>query len=157
MKFTTKTEYGLICLIYMAKHSDLKMDPITTKEVVNAEHFPEAYTEKIFQSLRIAKIVTALHGNQGGYVLARHPSEINLREIIEALEGHTFEVFCEPENREEITCTHFSLCGLKPVWQKTKELLDDFYNSINLEMLSKNAVKEWPTLQKALKGENHGA
>lgn len=138
MRFTTKTEYGLVCLIYMAKHAEWKIDPVTIKEIVNAEQLSETYTEKILQTLRAAKIVTAQHGNQGGYVLAKQPSEITLREIINALEGQTFDVFCEPDNRKDITCTHFSACGVKPVWQKTRELLDNFFESITLEMLIKN-------------------
>jgi len=142
MRFTTKTEYGLICLIYMAKHSELKFDPITIKELVAAERFPPAYTEKILQSLRSAKIVSSQHGNQGGYSLSRAPSEINLKEVIEALEGDTFEIFCEPDIRKDITCTHFPLCNVKPVWQKTKELLDRFYSSVTLEMLAKNELPE---------------
>ena len=42
-----------------------------------------------------------------------------------ALEGQTFDVYCEPRLREYIVCTHFSLCGVKPVWHKTKEVLDE--------------------------------
>jgi len=141
MKFTTKTEYGLICLIYMAKNSELKLDPITIKELVQAEQFSQTYTEKIMQTLRNADIVRAQHGNQGGYTLAREPSRITLREIVVALEGSTFEVFCKPGVREEIICTHFPLCGVKPVWEKTKTMLDDLYQGISLEMIAKNQLQ----------------
>ena len=138
MRFTTKTEYGLICLIYMARQGDMKLDPVSIKEIVTAEKYSPTYTEKILQHLRNAGIVSAQHGNQGGYVLARSPSEITFKEIVEALEGHTFDVFCEPDIRKEITCTHFTLCGVKPVWQKTKDILDQFYGSITLDMMAKN-------------------
>lgn len=141
MRFTTKTEYGLVCLIYMAKHAELKFDPVTIKQLVQAEQFSLTYTEKIMQMLRTANIVTAQHGNQGGYSLARHPSQINLKEIIEAMEGATFEIFCKPEVREEIICTHFPLCGVKPVWEKTKKTLDVMYEAITLEMIAKNELE----------------
>jgi Rrf2 family protein len=140
MRFTSKTEYGLVCLIYLAKHSVHNLDPITIKELVQAEQFSLAYTEKILQALRAAKIVVSHQGNHGGYALARRPSEITLKEIIDALEGATFDVFCEPKVREDITCTHFPLCGIKPLWEKTKDLLDQFYGGVTLEMLSKNAI-----------------
>ena len=138
MRFTTKTEYGLICLIYMARHAGRTIDPVSIKEIVAAEKYSQAYTEKILQNLRNAGIVAAQHGNQGGYILNRAPSEITFKEIVEALEGHTFDVFCEPDIRKEITCTHFNLCGVKPVWQKTKDILDQFYGSITLDMMAKN-------------------
>ena len=136
MRFTTKTEYGLVCLIYMANHSELH--PVTIKEIVQGERFSQTFTEKILQKLRTAKIVSAQHGNQGGYVLARPATEITLREIVEALEGHTFDVFCQPEVRKNIVCTHFPACNVRPIWEKTKELLDRFYGSVTLEMLTKN-------------------
>ena len=138
MRFTTKTEYGLVCLVYMARHGEYKLDPVTIKEISSAEKYSPTYTEKIFQSLRAAGIVAAQHGNHGGYALTKSPSEITLKSIIEALEGGTFDVFCEPDTRKDITCTHFSLCGVKPVWHRTKEILDHFYGSITLDMLAKN-------------------
>lgn len=134
MRFTTKTEYGLICLIYMARNSSADM--VTIKEIVKKEGFSPTYIEKILQKLRAKNIVISHQGKQGGYALARKPSEITLKEIIQALEGHTFDIFCEPNIREEIVCTHFSLCGLKPIWEKTKNILDDFFGSITLEMIS---------------------
>src|SRR5688572_24857006 len=114
MRFTTKTEYGLICLIYMARNSSA--DLVTIGEIVKKEGFSPTYIEKILQKLRAKNIVISHQGKQGGYALARKPSEITLKEIIEALEGDTFDIFCEPNIREEIVCTHFSLCGLKPIW-----------------------------------------
>ena len=135
MRFTTKTEYGLICLVYMARNSSA--DLITIKEIVKKERFSATYLEKILQKLRSANIVVSHQGKQGGYALARKPSEITLRQIIEALEGQTFDLFCEPDIREEIVCTHFSLCGLKPIWEKTKNVLDDFFGSITLEMIAR--------------------
>ena len=141
MRFTTKTEYGLVCLIYMARHVDGQGNPITTKELVGAEDFSVTYIEKILQSLRAAKIVNAVHGSHGGYMLARPAVEITVREVIDAMEGATFDIFCEPDVRKDITCTHFSLCGIKPLWGKTKEMLDRFYETITLDMLAKNELK----------------
>ncbi len=136
MKYTTKTEYGLNCLIYMARHGGLQ--PITIKEIAAAEKYSPTYIEKILQNLRAAKIVSAQHGNHGGYVLAKKPEEITLKEVIEALEGGTFDVFCEPETRDQIVCTHYCACGVKPVWQKAKSLLDGYFASVTLEMILNN-------------------
>ena len=144
MKFTTKTEYGLVCLVYMARQKPSHTTSI--KEIVQIERFSPAYIEKILQKLRAANIVASHQGKQGGFTLARDPSQITLKEIIEALEGgstfkvnrNTFGVFCNPAIREKIVCTHFSMCGVRPVWNKTKELLDDFYGSVTLEMIAKD-------------------
>jgi Rrf2 family protein len=140
MKYTTKTEYGLNCLVYMARHGGIQ--PITIKEIAAAEKYSPTYIEKILQSLRTAKIVSASHGNHGGYVLARRPNEITLKEVIDALEGSTFDVYCEPETRDQIVCTHYCACGVKPVWQKAKTLLDQYFVSVTLETLMNGAAVE---------------
>jgi len=138
MRFTTKTEYGLICLVYMAQHEGLK--PVTAKEIVIGEEYSTAFIEKILQKLRKANIIKAFHGFQGGYSLARDPSEITFKDIVIALEGATFEVFCEPENREKIVCTHFPACGVKSIWHQTKEVLDTFFESITLKTILERSV-----------------
>jgi len=139
MRFTTKTEYGFVCMAYLARHNERGC--VSLKEMLKSEQYPMPYVEKILQALRRAKLVKSHQGNQGGYALAKHPSEITVKQIIDALEGSTFEVFCTPQTREEIVCTHFCLCGIKPVWRKTKQLLDQFYSSITLEMLMKNEIE----------------
>ncbi len=138
MKFTTRTEYGLVSMLYLAKHAER---PCCIKEIAAQENYPVPYIEKILQALRQARLVVSHHGKQGGYSLAKKPSEITLKDIIDTLEGGTFEVFCAPETREGIVCTHFCLCGVKPIWRKTKQLLDDFYKSVTLEMLTKDELE----------------
>ncbi len=139
MRFTTKTEYGLVCMAHLARRPD--GEHVAIKEIAEKENYPVPYLEKILQSLRHAGLVVSHQGSQGGYSLARKASDITLRHIIDALEGSTFEVFCAPETREDIVCTHFCLCGIKPVWRKTKQLLDEFYDSITLEMMTKNEIE----------------
>ena len=137
MRYTTRTEYGLVCLAYMARHASANSNSVAVKEIAEKEHFSPTYIEKIFQGLRAANIVVSHAGKQGGFSLARPPAQITLKEIIEALEGQTFDVFCEPQVRDHIVCTHFCMCGVKPIWQKTKELLDEFYGSVTLETIAR--------------------
>lgn len=139
MRFTKKTEYGIVSMVYMARHADKTF--FSLKEIASSEHYPTPYIEKILQALRKAKLVATHQGKMGGYALAKKPSEITLKMIIDALEGSTFDVFCAPETRSDIVCTHFCLCGVKPVWRKTKQLLDEFYDSVTLEMMTKNEIE----------------
>ncbi len=139
MKFTTKTEYGVICLIYLARK--VGQDMITLKDIVRDEKLSPAYIEKILQKLKQAGIVVSHQGNQGGYALARKPAEITFRQIVEAVEGSTFDIYCEPGIRNLITCNHFGMCGLRPIWEKSKKLLDDFYGSLTLEMIARGETE----------------
>ena len=138
MRFTTKTEYGLVCLINLARRYPEQL--VSIKDIVKQENFSLTYIEKILQRLRSANIVISHQGNHGGYALARPPSEIKLKEIVEALEGHTFDVFCAPHIRNEIVCNHFGLCVLNPIWEKTKAILDEYYGSVTLEKIANNGT-----------------
>ena len=138
MRYTTKTEYGVICLAHMAK----KPWPGTSvaKEIAEHEGFSVTFTEKILQGLRRAGITTSQQGNKGGWALTRPSTDITLKEIIEALEGSTFEAFCDIKHRKSIVCTHFSLCKLKPVWYKTQKTLDELYQTITLKMIAEDMM-----------------
>ena len=138
MRFTTKTEYGVICLAHMAK----KPWPGASiaKEIAEHEGFSVTFTEKILQGLRRAGIVTSQQGNKGGWTLTRPASEISLKEIVDALEGSTFEAFCDAKRRKSIVCNHFSLCKLKPIWYQTKKTLDELYQTLTLEMIAEDVM-----------------
>jgi len=114
----------------------------TAKEIAEHEGFSVSFTEKILQGLRKAGIATSQQGNRGGWALTRPSGEITLKEIIEALEGSTFEAFCDLKHRKSIVCTHFSLCKLKPVWYKTQKTLDDLYKTITLQMIAEDVMSE---------------
>ncbi len=139
MRYTTRTEYGLICMSHLARMPDDQW--VALSEIANEEHYPVPYIEKILQSLKHAGLLASQTGSQGGYKLARPAAEITIKAIIEALEGSTFDIFCEPLVREDIVCNHICLCGVKPVWKKTRDLLDHFYDSITLEMLAKSPAE----------------
>jgi len=139
MRYTTRTEYGLICLVYIAKQGALR--PVTIKEMSHAEQYSQAYIEKILQSLRASGIVNSEQGNQGGYVLGRDADKITLKDIIDALEGQTFDIYCKPDKRGQIVCTHSYGCAVQPIWNKTKELLDKYYDSVSLEQLMNDAAE----------------
>jgi Rrf2 family protein len=126
-------------MIYLARKPEEVL--VTSKEIAAEENYSVTYIEKILQGLRLANLIIAHHGNQGGYSLSRKPSEITVRQIIDALEGSTFDIFCEPQVRDDIVCTHICMCGAKPVWKKTKEILDRFYDSITLETLAKTPAE----------------
>lgn len=135
MRYTTKTEYGVVCLIYMTQNYP---NQVTIKDMANTEQYSITYIEKILQNLRSAGIVQSHQGIRGGYTLARHPSKINLKEVLEALEGGTYDSFCESSNQEKIVCRRVSMCGARPVWKKTKELLDKFFSTITLDVIAKD-------------------
>jgi Rrf2 family protein len=62
-------------------------EPIQVRVIGERQRIPARYLEQIFQRLRRARLVTGKRGPGGGYVLARSPAEINLRDVVEPVEG----------------------------------------------------------------------
>ena len=147
MKLTTKTEYGLVCLRYLLEHSRGK--PVSVSEIALNEKLQKDYVEQIFSKLRKAEIIQSVQGLRGGFVLMRDPSQINLRQIVEALEEDVFEVFCSPEVRERIVCEHFSRCSIRPIWTKLEKVIDRFCEQITLDML----LDDEPVLERRLEDQ----
>ncbi len=85
MEFTSKSEHAIHGLYYLTnKPFD---EVIYVSEIAREQNVSESYLAKIFQSLAKANLVNSYRGSKGGYTLARKPEEINLKEVIVAVEG----------------------------------------------------------------------
>jgi Rrf2 family protein len=147
MRLTTKSEYALVCLKAVCSRS--ANTPISVGELSEREQMPKDYIEQILIKLREAGIMQSVKGVNGGYLMMRSPSQVTLKEVIEAVEGNVYEVFCEPSVRERIVCTHYKgLCSVRPVWERLQNMIEQFFASITLDAL----LLDEQTLEKRLQG-----
>jgi Rrf2 family protein len=85
MKLTTKSEYSILALIYMARqkeHGYIKMEEICEKCDI-----PQQYLVLLFSILRQNGYIKAKRGASGGYRLGRPASKISIAEIIRMMDG----------------------------------------------------------------------
>ncbi|HHL39796.1 MAG TPA: Rrf2 family transcriptional regulator [Deltaproteobacteria bacterium] len=75
----------MLGLLYMAGKGESEFSYID--EIAQANHMPKAYLAKLMQLLANRNLVKSYRGRVGGFVLARPPEEINLLDIVEAIEG----------------------------------------------------------------------
>lgn len=86
MKLSLKVEYAcqvLAQLGYTVNTAELPH----IDDLAKAESIPSNYLVQILNELRTAGLITSKRGKQGGYALARNPSEISLFDIMKAVEG----------------------------------------------------------------------
>jgi DNA-binding transcriptional ArsR family regulator len=77
MKVTAQEEYGLRCLVQVARgHAQGRSLSIT--EIAQGEGLSTPYVGKILAVLRKGGLVTAARGRSGGYTLTRNPRAITL-------------------------------------------------------------------------------
>ena len=85
MKLTTKSEYSILALIYMArneKNGFMKIEGICSKCDI-----PKKYLELLFMILRQNGYIKTKRGTSGGYKLAKPASAISVAEIIRLMDG----------------------------------------------------------------------
>lgn len=87
MKISTKGEYGLRAMLYLAMHEGRR--PVTSSEIARHQGIPEPYLRQILALLSRDRLVVSNRGPQGGHCLARPASAISVREILMPLEGQT--------------------------------------------------------------------
>lgn len=86
MRLPLKTEYACQVLAQLAsRHGETGLRQV--EELAAAERLSPNYLVQILTTLRQAGLVLSRRGKNGGYLLARHPSEITLAEIALAMEG----------------------------------------------------------------------
>ena len=85
MKLSTRCRYAAIALFDMAYHSAQGGSQV--RQIAERQQIPMRFLEQIFQDLRRAHLVTGKRGRNGGYVLAKEPSEITLLDIVLATDG----------------------------------------------------------------------
>ena len=81
---TSKSRYAVVAMAELARSGDR---PVPIKELAERREIPEQFLEQLFSTLRRAGLLTSHRGMRGGYTLARAADEINVLEVVQALDG----------------------------------------------------------------------
>jgi Rrf2 family protein len=85
MHVTAKADYAVRAVVELASGS--QDAPRKVEEVARAQGIPVSFLENILTQLRSAGLVRSQRGPEGGYWLAHPPAEVNLAQVIRAVEG----------------------------------------------------------------------
>lgn len=101
MKLTTRSEYGLLALIYLARHEGEGYISIET--IAKAQGIPPKFLEQLMLALKRARFLKSVKGQKGGYQLAKKPNQISLAEVIRLFDGALAPTESVSENFYEST------------------------------------------------------
>ncbi len=85
MKLTTRSEYALLALIFLARHD--KEEPVSGEIIAQEQGIPPKFLQQILLALKRAHYIRSAKGQRGGYLLAKKPHEISIAEIVRLLDG----------------------------------------------------------------------
>ncbi|MEQ1690007.1 MAG: Rrf2 family transcriptional regulator [Gemmatimonas sp.] len=133
MRITTWAEYGLICALHLARRAGT--GPVTGRDIAAREQLPADYVEQILLRMRRAGVVDSTRGARGGYELARDPSSISVREVIQASELTTFDLHCVSHPVDASRCADSESCSIRPVWMLLQQRIDEVLEGVKLSDL----------------------
>ncbi len=142
MRITTRGRYGLKAMVELALA--FGQGPISLKNIAANQEISEYYLEQLMGSLRKAGLVKSARGAQGGYELARAPSEISSGDVLRAVEGPISPVECIDENGCREPCEKIDLCSTRLLWLRMHEQLNKVLDSTTLEDLRAEAERLAP-------------
>lgn len=132
MKVNTRVRYGLRSILQIA--DNYGGDPVPISTISESQEISNKYLEQVVGTLRKAGLILSRKGVRGGYTLARDPQEVNLWEIITALDNQTVLVDCvdDPE-----ACERSEDCLTRSIWVLLSRRMQEFWQSYTLADLLK--------------------
>jgi len=136
LRLSTRAHYGLKAMFDLAQNYGT--GPIPLKIVAERQNLSEHYLEQLIAMLRKSGLVKGVRGSQGGYVLAREPSEIRVGDVIRALEGPIAPVYCVSE-KDPGSCDEADYCITRTVWARVRDGIARVMDSITLADMCREA------------------
>jgi Rrf2 family protein len=126
MKVSAREEYGLRCLMQLARRQRSGSgDPLSLGEIAREEGLSVPHVAKLIRTLRRAGLVTSTLGRTGGYVLARDASSISVQEVLAALGGKLYDTeYCKKFSGDLRSCAHIGDCSIRSLWGVLESLLE---------------------------------
>ncbi|HWT75809.1 MAG TPA: Rrf2 family transcriptional regulator [Mobilitalea sp.] len=131
MKISTKGRYALRLMLDLALNNTGEY--ITIKSIAARQDISEKYLEQIISLLNRAGYVKSVRGAQGGYRLAKEPSDYTVGMILRLTEGSLVPVDCLEENNAE--CTRAGGCVTRTVWAELYSAITSVVDRITLQDL----------------------
>ena len=147
IRLSTKGRYGTRLMLNLAHNYHNGNNAVILKSVSCDEDISIRYLEQIIIPLKINKLVKSIRGAGGGYILARHPSEIKVSEILNSLEGPLSLVECVEDSDY---CRNTATCVTYRIWKKATDMLNDYFDNLSLQDLIDSQKKPKPKKTKNL-------
>lgn len=120
--------YGLRFILNLAEHYGNEY--VFLKKISEDEKISEKYLSQIVLYLKKAGLITSIRGANGGYVLAKNPKDISVKNIYDAIEGEMMILDCL---KNQNNCNRASDCIVRSVWCDINEAISLKLASITLQ------------------------
>jgi Rrf2 family iron-sulfur cluster assembly transcriptional regulator len=137
MRLTTKGRYAVTAMLDLAIH--YKDGPITLSDISKRQGISLSYLEQLFSRLRKNGLVDSARGPGGGYRLSRAAAEINVADVITAVDEKVDAMRCEGKGN----CQNDGPCLTHDLWCDLSNQIYSFLKGIDLgQLVERKGVQE---------------
>lgn len=128
MLITRASEYAILSLIMISKSDS----PIDSETLSRDLSISKSFLAKILQALAKNEILKSYKGVNGGFTLAKDPSQINMLKVMSCVEGKTPAVFDCSSSSSDCPSDKANICTLWPFLNKLQGKIDTFLAALTL-------------------------
>ncbi len=128
MKISTKGRYAVRVMLDLALHNTGEC--IKVKDIATRQGISEKYLEQIIAVLNRAGYVNSVRGAQGGYRIAKDPSEYTVGMILRLTEGSMAPVACLDEGTPD--CDRCDTCETLEVWKELYAAINNIIDNVTI-------------------------
>ncbi len=134
---TKKAEYAIIILTELASHPEGTV--ITSKKIARNRAIPSNLVVQLLSVLKEAGWTSGTRGPAGGIRLLIDPSEVNLRQVIEKIDGPIGITRCL---FSDTPCQNKTHCSLRGIWAEAQQSMLTVLEQVTIKDLAQKAAQE---------------
>lgn len=132
---TLEADYA-VRIVDMLAVANRKVDART---ISTETKVPLRFALKILRKLVASGLIVSYKGAHGGYMLAREPGQITLRQVIESVEGPYMISRCQ---QDEYSCSHTTCCRFHQIYDEISSVVRTKLDSYTFDSLSSPDTKK---------------
>lgn len=138
MRITYKGDYALKAILDLALHHG---SLVTIHHMAKRADIPIKFLEQVLLDLKRGGFVISRRGKEGGYLLAKAPSQITVGDVIRFIDGPIEPIACV--EKKYTGCKDVYKCVFRKIWQEVGQSTSLIIDNITFADLVKEvAVKK---------------
>ncbi len=148
MRLTTKGRYAVTAMLDLALHAN--DGPVPLADISQRQGISLSYLEQLFSKLRKGGLVISARGPGGGYQLSRAAGEIDVAQVITAIDEKVSVTRCDGRG----DCQDGEPCLTHDLWSDLSNQIYSFLEGISLgSLVERRSIQEIAERQGAGKGK----
>lgn len=129
LRISKMTDYGILAMVELGRDGGI----LSAQRLSERIHVETPTVSKVLKLLAQAGLVRSSRGANGGYQVARSAGEINVAEVIAAIEGPIAMTECSVEQG---LCSVEHSCSMRSNWQRISLAVSDALQKVSLAEMS---------------------